>query len=197
MDLYHKYISTGDTDYRTKICLSYLTFISALIQNMDFGIENGKEDIISELLVIVNDAIDNYDNKKASIYTYLYRIIYTKSIDKLRKAGTIKKYKSDIDLDYLLKFEEESEHKISHEYNRVTDGNYNIMDYDNSQQIQKALKSLTPKEAQLIKLRHLEQQTITHIMQTMKISRKSFGELELSGLAKLKNNDIIKEMRSV
>ena len=58
-----------------------------------------------------------------------------------------------------------------------------------------ALLRLNKKEEQLIKLRYLEYNTITFIMAHMKISRRTYGDIESKALKKLKRDNIVQELK--
>ena len=105
MDLYAQY-KKGDEEAKERIAISYVKCISKMINNADYGRLKDKEDMLSELVLIVYDAIDKYDPSKAKIYTYLYRVIYTRLIDRLRVQATRCKHLSDIDAETLLKLNE-------------------------------------------------------------------------------------------
>lgn len=194
-DLYEDYIKTGNVDSKSKIAISYVCFISKLVKNSPLP---DKEDAISELLMIVYNAIDKYDKTKASIYTYTYRIIKTKLIDRIRALNTVKKYVSDTDVDSMLMYVESAEENCHDDSelgafsSHILLTSNEIMTRDDNSVINRAINLLDSEEKQLILMRYYNSSSISKIMSKLNINRKKYGEIESSAMEKLKQNRSLK-----
>jgi RNA polymerase sigma factor (sigma-70 family) len=196
--LYNLWKRTGKIEYKEKIALSYIKCITAMSRTMQFEWDN--EDILSEMIMVVYDAIDNYDPTKAGIYTYIYRIIYTKLIDRVRSSKRKKKIVHNNKLPIPINYVEIEEighiedNKMATDFKQVKDGRRDIIDNDNHNILVSLLKTMDEKQGKLLEMKYLNQIPMYTIMKELGISRQVYGELESKGLARLKENKAVVEM---
>lgn len=178
--VYHK---TGCLEYKTKIAMSYLSCISKIANDFNFA---DKEDVISEILMIVYNAIDKYDPenpRKASIYTYLYRVISTKMIDKWRYNNVRERHKSDIPIEEAIEITEQSHmHVDNNDYNTIN---------------QRIHKLLSPLQAKIIERKLIKEEPIVKITKELKISRAKYDDNLNIAMEKLQNDKILKELKEM
>lgn len=205
--LYYQYLETKDDNYKAKIAISYTACIHTIFNSLTInrsGEHLDKEDIIADLLMIVYNSIDKFDISKASIYTYIYRVIYSKCIDKLRYNNVRLKRRSYCCLDDILSDEPNDSPKVSslEKLNKIDETYYkidkcgyqDIYGNDNIYRINEVLEQLSKDEKQLIMFRYIYNRTISEIMNTMNINRSEFGNIEKSALEKLRDNQILQEI---
>ncbi len=207
--LYDKWLITGDDNYRAQIAISYTDCINALIYNTTSGNTHllDTPDIKQDIVMLVYNAILKYDKTKAGLYTFLYRIIYTKIVDKLRYSNVRTKRRAYLNVDEMLKEDtdrdvyyvspKEKQDKIDDMYYEVDKCGYKeIYASDCQERIYNVMDDvLSKKERELVMMRHVDNDTISDIMKKLKISRKEFTQLETSAMAKLKSNETMKELK--
>jgi len=206
--LYEKWLLTGDDHYRAQIAISYTDCINALIYNTTSGNTQllDTPDIKQDILMLVYNAILKYDKTKSGLFTYIYKICYTKIIDKLRYSNVRTKRRTYLNMDDILNDDtpeeafvskNEKQDKIDEMYYKIDKCGYDeIYASDCQERIYNVMDDvLSKKEKELVIMRHVDNDTISDIMKKLKISRKEFTQLETSAMAKLKSNEIIKELK--
>jgi RNA polymerase sigma factor (sigma-70 family) len=164
--LYHQWKETSNEHFKVKITISYVSLISKLIS--DFKLDN-PSDILSEMMVIVWNALEKYDVNRASIYTYLYRIIYTRLIDKYRQQSRYNRI-------YITVENLEIQSRIDDMF-QVPDMIEDICQEEEFAIVTKGLKKLNVKERTIIKHRYFEKLSISRICSIMQLKRIDYDIL--------------------
>lgn len=124
------------------------------------------EDVVSEVFVKVLDGLANYDERKASLSTWIYAITRNAVIDYFRAA------KQFCELPEELSDAENAEEKLLNE--------------ETLEHLAAALKQLSERERDIVVLRYYSGKTLKNIADTMNISYSYAKLLHANALKRLR-----------
>lgn len=168
-ELYNCWKKTKNDHYRIKLAISYVSLISAMITKANIEQYGNREDIIMHILSIIYNHIPLYDAKRASIYTYIYRIVLSRIIDCVRKYNREIVYRVDLDDEVLLREMQKQEYRENK--NDIYETLYLNDLRDN---INKAKEKLNKKQRKIVQLLYFEEKPANNICATIQISRKAY-----------------------
>ena len=184
-ELWDLYIETKDDSYRVKISVSYVKLIAQMVN--DFRLRD-PEDVLCQVLTIVYNSLGKYDNTRATIYTYIYRIINTKIIDIYRRQKRVYRGFVDIEDDKMIQImmnDDDPDHKCQCQYHIESDFD-TICCNEEKLMVNKVIKLLTPEEQIFVSTVYWKGFGIAKTMKELHMSRKAYDIINKRVNRKLK-----------
>jgi len=178
--LYLQWKETNNDHYRIKLTIGYVSLIASLVAKSQL---DHQKDIISEIVIKIYKKLEDYNPEKASVYTYIYRIVTTKLIDHYRKQKRYTNLFSVLSNQDILNVSDNTQLYCDYHKNDVTD---EICKNEEKKLLLISRNKLSKKEDKVIEMKFYQQMSISKIMVDMKINRQAYDLLLASALDKIK-----------
>lgn len=179
-ELYQKWVATKNDHYRIKIAISYVSLISKLCEELKI-VES--KDLISIIVTKIYNQIPKYNAERASIYTYLYRVVRTKLIDGYRKQKRYTDHYQPIEAEHL----EYHNNRIQNDISYADQEHYDLINLGVTR-----LKGIYRK---VIIYRYYHNMKISKILIEMGITKSQYNHIMKAALLKLSRKKPIKRAR--